>query len=189
MDLFHGYSEAKLDSMAAVMGRCSFRAGEPIVTQGRTGLKRYKDSYDGIFFILKGEVRCLPCPGLALAGARPPPGVRIEYDSAFRFCGGKPCSHPRALLVSGQVAVFKAVEPRKMKPKKNDFMERLSSPNSALATPPVETITLPSQAPNARGAFYDAAGNLLTYSQFKDIKDQECADRRGAMAKKKEEDK
>jgi len=76
-----------------------------------------------------------------------------------------------------------------MKPKKNDFMERLSSPNSALATPPVETITLPSQAPNARGAFYDAAGNLLTYSQFKDIKDQECADRRGAMAKKKEEDK
>jgi len=56
IDLFNSYSDAKLNSMAAVAGKCSFRAGEPIVVQGRTGLKRYLDTYDGILFILKGEV-------------------------------------------------------------------------------------------------------------------------------------
>lgn len=56
IELFNGYSESKLAQIAAVAGKVSWRAGEAIVQQGNTGLKRYSDTYDGIFFILKGEV-------------------------------------------------------------------------------------------------------------------------------------
>jgi len=71
LELFSGYTEAKLNSMAAVAGKCSFRAGEAIVVQGNTGLKRYNESYDGIFFILKGEVS-------VFKQVEPPPKTRKQ---------------------------------------------------------------------------------------------------------------